>query len=78
MLQNRPLTAATVIGALSYLAYKYWWSEEVAAMQRMVQVKPKLSLWLRGLRKLNRLASAVSHHLARRSALRDRKLCDAG
>jgi hypothetical protein len=24
MLQNKPLTAATVIGALSHLAYKYW------------------------------------------------------
>ena len=24
MLENRPLTIATLIGAVSYLAYKYW------------------------------------------------------
>ena len=51
------------------------WSEE-AAMQQVIRARPAVSLRLRGLRKLKRLASAVSHHFARRSALKDRKLVD--
>ncbi len=45
-------------------------------MHQVVRLQPAASLRLRGMRKLKRLASAVSHHFARRSALKDRKFVD--
>jgi hypothetical protein len=49
---------------------------EEVAMHHVVRLQPAASLRLRATRKLKRLASAVSHHFARRSALKDSKFVD--